>query len=208
MWGAGLETPNDATQCRRAIRCRGAIHRAPRCAGSAGGRNELRPYTGMVFRDTVDDDDPMNVVWHDDECVRGNAGVVRRQHFPGRLHNLSGSIRAHLAIHDVTKQECPMMCANRQEIGSDLRIVIVSQANRTTVVTCRFAGHACSHSPRACRGAIHRGPVIIPCWMTIHHGLTTMRFPGSPLARTERSYMDSAWIAGVTTLPALVALIL
>ena len=40
------------------------------------------------------------------------------------------------------------------------------------------------------------------------HGLVMVRLPGSPRARVERSYMDSAWTAGVTTLPALVALIL
>lgn len=64
----------------------------------------------------LQDNNAVDVIGHDDECIQGNMRVMIWQVKPGIQHNFSGWIKSHFNIYDLPKKKFPLIGNNRYEI--------------------------------------------------------------------------------------------
>jgi len=89
----------------------------------------------------------MHVVGHDDEGIKLDILKTLWQTKPPFLDNSSIFRKHHLIVDDFAKQQRPILRANRDEIGTGLRIVVIAQPDGVTVARQTRAVHArdCTH---------------------------------------------------------------
>ena len=75
----------------------------------------LRPYMALI-RAPADNDDPVNVVWHDDEAVQRNRREVLGNLLPTLTRDPAGGAEAHASRHDLSEQLGTPSQANRDEV--------------------------------------------------------------------------------------------
>ena len=75
----------------------------------------LRPYVSLN-RALTDNDDPVHVIWHDNERVQGNGGEMFGNPAPALTCDLPGGVEAHASRHDLSEQMGTPSQANRHEV--------------------------------------------------------------------------------------------
>jgi len=88
-----------------------------------------------------EDDDAVNVIGHNDECVGLNAGVKCWQFVPHVLNHLTCIVQSHLTIHHLAKQTRPILRADGDEIRTRLAVVVTFQSNAATMKAFGVKSH-------------------------------------------------------------------
>lgn len=78
------------------------------------GRNELRPY----------EDDSVDVIGHNDECIKGHIGKLCGQFLPRRPRLLPNVVQSHVAVGYPTEQTFPAARADSYEIRARLLVIV------------------------------------------------------------------------------------
>ena len=73
----------------------------------------------------VEDEDPVNVVWHDHEGVQLDVREMRWNGAPAAVADPSDLAEAHTAGHDFTQERCTPVGADRDEIGPGSAVVVL-----------------------------------------------------------------------------------
>src|SRR5882724_1510196 len=118
-----------------------------------GGRFERSDYLaqrradlcGRAIRCIRQHDDAMHVVWHHHKRVDFDTREPRWNIVPQRGEHVSRFVKTHAPVDDIAKQTGLVLRANRDEIGSGLRVIVPLQAKGTTA-SGRLAYHnTCSN---------------------------------------------------------------
>ena len=93
------------------------------------GTHKGFPYGGRVAAGMgrwglVDQDDCVDVVWHDDELVQFDRRKSFGQFTPDALDHLPGLVQAHLFVNHVAKETQVFLNGNGHEVGADLCVVV------------------------------------------------------------------------------------
>ena len=72
----------------------------------------------------IQNEDTVDVIWHDHECIQLDVGVVRWQCMPGFVDDLAKSIQMHRFFSDVSKETGAAIRANCYEINSRAVVVV------------------------------------------------------------------------------------
>ncbi|EKD34946.1 MAG: hypothetical protein ACD_75C02114G0002 [uncultured bacterium] len=87
----------------------------------------------------------MKMIWHDNEFIQFHIWIMIGQIVPCSLHNITGIIQQHLAIHHLTKQAFPLEDADRHKICPGAVIIVFPQADGTTMMDVRVEFHHYYH---------------------------------------------------------------
>lgn len=103
----------------------------------------IRPYdTGIEPCDTGgDDDDPVQMVWHNHERVQFRVGKMVRNIQPALYDKASRVIQPHLAVNHVTEQDFPVVRTDRHEVSPFLPVIIIAQTDGLPMVFLRVEPH-------------------------------------------------------------------
>src|SRR6266567_3765999 len=99
------------------------------------------PYRGIDDDDCMDDDDGMDMVRHDNECIQLDRGEPVRQSPPLRFYNSSGIAHRHFPVDNLSKQAFPAERTDADEIRTGGGIVEIAQTYRTAVMNFGVIGH-------------------------------------------------------------------
>jgi hypothetical protein len=89
----------------------------------------------------VQNQNPVNMIWHDNKLIQGQIQKMARQGLPDRSHPLPQFIQPHFPIHHLSKPTDPIACTNGNEIGSWGGIIVSFEANRSSMVNIRVVLH-------------------------------------------------------------------
>ena len=82
------------------------------------------PFRGLGWRRWVDEDDCVDVVWHDDELVQLDCRESPGKFTPGPMDHPSGLVQVHLFVDHVAKETQVFLHGDGHEVGADLCIVV------------------------------------------------------------------------------------
>src|SRR3972149_945057 len=88
----------------------------------------LRPYV-------VDDDDAVNMIWHDYERVGGHPREMDRNLAPTRIDGLAIPVHPHNAVDDLAEHGLPVLGDHGDVIGAGQRVVVGGEADGATTGT-------------------------------------------------------------------------
>lgn len=88
----------------------------------------LRPYEnrGLAF---VNEDNPMNVIWHNDKRIRLRIRKMNWDLVPTIQYDFPQRGNCHFAVKNLPKKTFPLKCQDGDKISTRLGIVIPFQAN-------------------------------------------------------------------------------
>jgi len=70
----------------------------------------------------------MDVIGHNDECIQGNVWEMARNLVPAGHHNPADLVASHPVLHDLAKEALISSRADGQEIRSRFRVIEVRKA--------------------------------------------------------------------------------
>lgn len=97
-----------------------------------GAITENHPY-GIGDGDVFYDNDTVNVIWHNDECIGFDIGKSVSQFMPPLIDHAPHVIQPHVSVFDFTKQVFSVLCAHRHKICAVLGVIISAQSDGTTM---------------------------------------------------------------------------
>jgi len=119
-----------------------------RCAaGLVGARHTLRvrfavpcPYNARCRTGFFDDQNPMHMVGHDDECIQRHIGKMGGDGLPARLGDLPRPVEQHAPGAQLAEKELMPVGGEGDEVSAGLGVVIALEADGLAVVL-RRGGH-------------------------------------------------------------------
>lgn len=94
------------------------------------GANDLPqslPFSPLLYQD-----DPMEMVGHDNEGVQDDVRVARGEAFPDLLHHAAGPVGVHRAAIDVAEEAAPILGADGDVVATRLGVVVLRKAEGRT----------------------------------------------------------------------------
>ena len=96
-----------------------------------------------VFAPGRDHNQTVHVVGHDDEGIQQNVGKMARQTLPLLVDDSAILVQVHLPLYNFSEQATTIVRANRDEIGARLPVIVIFQADGSTVMFAGVVGHRC-----------------------------------------------------------------
>ncbi len=100
-----------------------------------------RPYGGEWIRDRADEDDAVEVIWHDDEGVEKDGRMVVGDCGPACVCDCSKIVQEDVAVDDIAEQRQALMGADGDEVGVSRGVVEARVAGRAAAVVGGIVGH-------------------------------------------------------------------
>ena len=97
------------------------------------GQGKPCPYVGAIDNG----DHGVDMVRHHDEGVQFDIGESVRQPVPNGLDDPARFVQQHFTVHDFSKQTFAACRANRDEVGSNLGILVFRKAERSAMASLR-----------------------------------------------------------------------
>ena len=86
------------------------------------GGFQTRPYVYVV-----QDENAMDMVWHDHEFISSDVGIVLDEIIPALPHDLSVRVETHFPVDHISKETLPLVGDNSDKVPAWLGIVIAGQ---------------------------------------------------------------------------------
>ncbi len=90
-----------------------------------------------------DSDDTMDMVGHNHEGIQQNMRKMNGQCLPAGFCHTPISIQTHCAVHHVSEKTYVPMGTDRDKIGARLPVIVIFQADGSTVMFAGVVGHRC-----------------------------------------------------------------
>ena len=102
--------------------------------GRRGGFQTRRYRRGGFQTRPYNDDNSVNMIWHNNKCIQFHIRVMIWQIIPNAVHDSPCIVQSHFPSHHLAEQARTVMRANGDKIRPDLRIIVSLDADAAAVV--------------------------------------------------------------------------